>query len=227
MARSLLALGARRRLGNTRSRIPVALAISLVLHAAILWRIPGFRGVSGVDLPHPGLIVRLASETETLAAALPVSPIQSAPALPMAEESKEEPAAPSTGRRSRTTDTGQLLQVTPREVLVPPLAAPTTYYDSREIDVFPQPVVPLRMLQMTADGRSGLTGTLQLEVRIDDQGAVTDVISHDPRVPPRLLGAARRMFFTTQFRPAGKSGRPVPSRIEVEVRYGDHREMTE
>ncbi|UUX96549.1 energy transducer TonB [Aquabacterium sp. J223] len=62
-----------------------------------------------------------------------------------------------------------------------------------------------------------LTGTLALF--IDESGFVREVHAEDDSLPPVFREAARSAFLKARFRPGELDGRPVRSRLRVEVAF--------
>jgi hypothetical protein len=78
------------------------------------------------------------------------------------------------------------------------------YYDARDLDVYPRPVVALDLERL--DG-----GRYRFRLLIDEAGRVTAVEGESAQQALRAALAA------TRFRPARRDGRAVKSRIEIEI----------
>jgi len=84
-----------------------------------------------------------------------------------------------------------------------PAAADPVYYDVRDLDVYPRPVVPLDLARLVA-GRHRFT------LLIDEAGRVTAVDGGQSQ------GALRAALTATRFHPAFRGGRAVRSRVQLE-----------
>lgn len=96
----------------------------------------------------------------------------------------------------------------------PAAEAGQRFYSARELDLYPVPTSPL---QIADPDNGGISGHARLLLRIDHIGRVVDiaVIAADP---PGVFGSeARTSLLRTRFMPARKDGRPVNSRVVMEV----------
>jgi protein TonB len=89
------------------------------------------------------------------------------------------------------------------------------FYSARELDRFPEPLTPLELQSGT-----GRSGSVRLRIGIDLAGRVVevDVVDSDPSGALEVY--AREQLQVTRFMPGLKDGRPVRSRILLELRYG-------
>lgn len=173
-------------------RAAVALGASMLAHLLLVGDWSGSGRSGPVTVP---LQARLAPA----AVAEPASSV----AVPVAENAAVV-AVPATLRHQRSP------QSAAAESQVPAVAtAGPRFYAARELDRFPSPLVPV---PATA------AGDIRLWLAIDWQGAVVDVAGSDPAAPlPE--GLAERLR-TWRFAPALKDGRPVNSRVLLELRGG-------
>lgn len=84
-----------------------------------------------------------------------------------------------------------------------------------------RPPVVLSAVLLTYPEFPGDAGhyTVVLALFIDEDGRVRRINIEEPGLPEVLEGVARRAFLDAHFQPAERAGRPVPSRIRVEVTF--------
>ena len=198
--------------------MPLALGVSVALHAVILYFAPGFVQERTDSMRPAALRVEITSTPEAVAAAPPetASLPDELPAL------AENPFAAASVAASAPEPAGSAEDGRPHgakhdaELPAPPAVAPR-YYGSREIDVFPEPVVPLRVPRPNARAGVVAAQSVRMEVFIDAQGVVTDVAVRESGDSSGTLAAARKLIFAARFHPARRSGNAVASRIEIEL----------
>lgn len=201
--------------GAAAGRLRVALAVSALLHLALL----------------ASLLLQQPWRSATRSAAIGPITVTFAPAplfLPDAPVAPD-PEAPHSSKPVR-----QPLEVTDRAnagrhssgvartgVNAPALPHPPdpNYYPARDLDVYPRPVAPLdldRLAVRAADGpSSGIRLTLTL--LIDENGIVNNVAFASPVVPGQESDNIRTLLAATRFTPALKDGRAVKSRVVLSV----------
>lgn len=187
-------------------RFAAALFISTSAHVLLTSSLtPGATGRShAAPLPMSAPIsVRLVT---------PEAPTPVAEAAPL-----REPPRP---RRVREDVTPLLAAVSPVAAAAPSKGGTAhipdpIYYAARQLDVYP---VLTGTLDLRASAADEVKGRVLLLVLIDAAGAVDDV-SVVESAAPQWDDAARRALATARFKPALRGGRPVRSRLLVEIDY--------
>ena len=188
-------------------RLLIALGVSSFVHllAAGGWTgAPGARNSAAVS-PFP-LQAWLAGAPDAVTTHAPM------PSLPAGQdvlpvEMSPVPPAPSVALQS---------VVAPARTAVAGSAPDSRFYLARELDQYP---VPLSRLAL-GESRGNAAGSVRLWVSIDHAGKVIDAAVIDAEPPGVLEQDARERVLTTRFLPARRDGRPVNSRVLLELRRG-------
>ena len=191
-------------------RLAVAIVASACVHA-LLTHVPaepgGRRGVAG-GVATPLSVRIVTAEPEVPVAQLPriERPPIAAPA-PRPERKRAEtapaPAAQSTGTGAGGIDLPD-----------------ATYYGVRQLDVFPALASGFELHYPARASAADVKGRVALLVLIDSEGNVNDVSIVEAQPAGYFEEDALRTFRGARFTPAMKGGRPVKSRIVIEVNYG-------
>jgi protein TonB len=98
-----------------------------------------------------------------------------------------------------------------------PLVADTTWYQVRQLDVFPRPLSAVRPAYPDQGAQAAAKGEVTLELLIDENGRVhaADVVRAIPE--GYFEAAAISAFQAVRFAPGQRDGRPVRSRVVVKV----------
>jgi protein TonB len=234
--------------GDAGRRLAVALSLSLLLHALLLWAEParapwGAAGAIGMALKARLVAVRQV-ESETLSAVFPVPeealaaanrapgagipppaaaeqamdrraappapPVQvaQAPSVPAAPEGEAAPASqPATPLSAQEPGAFQM-----------PLPAPAEFLPARMLDVLPRPEQPVALVYPDAVGM-GRNGLVTLLLLIDESGAVVEAKVVDSNPSGVFDAFAIDVFRATRFLPGQRDGRPVRSRLVVEMSF--------
>ena len=200
------------------ARLLGACALSLMLHAALL----------GVPVHGPGSAASRASAIEArLAPAVDREPLRETVAI----------AKTDTPARQHPEHESPVATAKPQVELQQPVAAPPsapaigvelpahrdpTYYPARQLDIYPQPLAPIRLTY--PDGAAGerVGGRLVLWLMIDEFGAVDDATVVQAEPASLFEADALATLRAVRFAPAQKRGLPVKSRVLLEVNYGAH-----
>lgn len=220
------ALGAAARPGWPR--LPVACALSLLVHMTLLAGIP-VNPTGGL----PNVVSMITARLEPAAApaadvdtamleSLPptgsVSPLPAeipASALARNRQGLSEPQTDARSESPRTTDAPS----SPSSGLDVPLIRDPTYYTVKQLDVYPQPLAPIRLDYPDAAANARIDGRLTVLLLIDEFGVVNDVAVTDADPRGYFEDAAMATFRTARFAPAQKQGHAVKSRITLQVKY--------
>jgi hypothetical protein len=191
-----------------RKRLLAALAISLLLHAAvILLPLPGKgRPTGGPAAAGKGkgpfaFTITLAT-TETGRRSTQLSPPEGGladlpPSPPELADGREQRSNPASGRT-------------------------ITYYPAPQLTKHPQPLVqgdldPPDIQSIIA------SGSLILDLWIDDRGEVTDVVVEEGNLPEVFVAAVVTAFKQSRFQPGERFGQPVGTVMRVAVTFADRR----
>jgi len=104
-----------------------------------------------------------------------------------------------------------------------PQVTDPTYYSAHDLDVYPQPVMPLD-LDHLAGGDAAGTGRFRLDLLIDESGVVDKIALIEADPPGPLQEALRAALMATRFEPGQRGGRAVKSRVVLRVSFQPVRE---
>jgi TonB family protein len=192
-----------------RLRLAVALALSALLHAAVLYHTYG-TGRAGAPSAgrYDALSARLVS-TE-----LPPPPASALAAAVLA--AVPDPAAPAPPAESTSRSASAIAPATPGP-RGPALISGLRYYLGSELD---RRATPLQAIEPDyPDDASGREHTVVLRVFINASGAVDNVAVQDAGPAEAFENAARTAFARARFAPGLLRGVPVKSQLVVEVKF--------
>ena len=191
----------------TARRFALALVLSTLLHAVLGLNAGGFHRVHSpasastvlrVDIVAPGP----PAASELVPEIRPLAPV----ARRVEHSAHGTRSTRQDAKRERTADTPA------------PAPADTSYYPARQLDVYPALAAGL---DLQHSGKAPVPGRVLLLVMIDTHGNVNDVSVVEAQPAALFDEAARTAFLSARFRPAFKDGRPVRSRLLIEVTYGE------
>lgn len=204
-------------------RVLVAVWISLGLHAAVIALVQVASPTAG-GAGAPTIEVRLmpAAEPTPAHGAAPAPTATGVPVAVAEEPASEKPTSdkPTAVQPPASAAPGSSMRA---EAVPAPLtidsAVDLTYYTARELDVQPRTLQDIQPTYPPAAERQRQSGTVRLELKIEADGRVSDVavVGADP--PDVFDESARAAFAAARFSPAQKDGRPVRTRMLVEVSY--------
>ena len=151
--------------------------------------------------------------------ATPVRPLQEPPLAPEpAEHAELPPPLPQEQVASVVPDAGRGLADDQMAIAVPQIADPE-YLPSRLLDVYPKPMAEVPMVYPDAAASGDMSGRVTLLLLIDELGSVVEasVVEADPA--GYFEEAAVDTFRGVLFSPGIRDGRPVKSRLVVEVAF--------
>jgi protein TonB len=209
---------------SLRKSMCVAAMLSISVHLVVLWVIPVSEreGISNA----PPLVARieraLEEEPSSPQDAIATEPReeQSPPpsmSAPLASKRQRTPSAPLTPKSKIEPDVRDL-QMPAAGVNVPAARDPI-YYTARQLDVYPQPLAAINLPYPDSAVAERVDGRLLLSLAIDDFGIVTDVSVVEAQPPGYFEEAARAIFLPMRFAPGIKDGRPVRTRVQIQIRY--------
>lgn len=185
-----------------------ALVCSVLIHALASSGLTGGSGRSirvPPPMPSPMLNAELVMPAPPLA--VPAAEVATRPLPPGRIARKNAPAHAVGVGSSPNADAAR-----PADIPDP------TYYGARQLDVYP---VLTGGLDWARVGATGAAARIVVLVLIDADGRVNEVsvIEAEPR--GAFEESTRAAFASARFRPALKDGRPVKSRLLVEVDFND------
>lgn len=204
-------------------RLLFALALSTALHLSLIY---GIAVGPSRSIPPSMIVARLASP-----AAAP-SPETSATtgnrrgarvAAPALVQSNAEAAFGATRDAPAEPGPERIVAALPRmdDSRLPsadvPLLVDPAWYEAKDLDSYPQPLVPVQPVYPSS--ATDISGNVTLLLQVDEFGAVhqLSVVTAEPA--GYFEEAALRAFQLARFAPAQREGRPVRSRIVIKVRF--------
>jgi len=200
-------------LNQPSSRLLIACSLSLLLHLAVLAGIP-VNPTGGV----PGVVSTIYARLEP---ATPEPPAQAATLIPAGPttaaanaEVQPKPAEPKAEPKPATAPASS-----PSSGIDVPFIRDPTWYTPKQLDVYPQPLTPIRLDYPDAAAAQRLDGKLTLLLLIDEFGVVNEAAVIDAQPPGYFEEATLAVFRAMRFSPAQKQGHPVKSRLQLQVKY--------
>ena len=205
------------------SRLLVACSLSLLLHLALLAGIP-VNPAGGVPDVVSTIYARLEPATPA-AATNREPPVQKAVLVP----ADKTTVAADEGEQQKPAATKAELKPQPKSATEPPsspsrglelpLIRDPTYYPAKQLDVYPQPLTPIRLNYPDAAAAERVDGRLLLLLLIDEFGAVNEASVVEAQPEGYFEETTLSVFRATRFSPAQKQGHPVKSRVLLQVKY--------
>jgi periplasmic protein TonB len=187
-------------------RLGVALMLSVAFHVFLVARPPaiGMRSLGPVQSP----VIRARLEQPPPRTGQPV------PSRPLAAD-------------DATREGGVAIPI-PAEAAQPAVAVPSAaessfalpdlvYHPAGDLDVYPVPVSPILVAYPDSVRVAGAQGKVSLWVSIDETGWPAEVAIHDSDPAAVFDEAAMTALRGARFSPARKDGRPVRSRVLIEL----------
>ena len=199
---------------RARLRFALALSCSAAIHALVSTGMTGgsaraIRSTPSVNYPV------LNAELAPLAVHLPS-------AVAEHEPSSHAAAPPSAVRKTPQARAPRAPDAQPRIERAGPAHSPDpTYYGTRQLDVFPVLASHLDLGAPGGAAKAAGAGRVLLLVLIDAAGFVNEVSVVEAEPQGAFEEYARTAFVSARFKPALKDGRPVKSRLLVEVDFGE------
>ncbi len=232
--------------GEELRRLALALSLSLLFHAILLWAEPARAPLGSATTKDMALKARLVAGREVRPEAVErMIPAPAGVSVAATEASVAEPLSPPPSRDAVVRpvlppyEAGQPPSASAHPEsdaasAAEPLAAPPSveragafqvplpgqpeFLPARMLDLMPRPAEPVALVypEAVAMGRSGMVALLLL---IDEAGVVVDakVVESDP--PGVFDDFAVEVFRATRFLPGERDGRPVRSRLVVEMSF--------
>lgn len=214
---------------QARPRLIMACALSAMLHVWLLIGIP-INPTGGVPKVVSVITAHLeAAAPEPADEVVAVGTVSSEPATDSLASEVVEPVAPVAvvGQRQSSPATEVRRELpsatgpapTPSAGIEVPFIRDPTYYPAKQLDVYPQPLTPIRLEYPPAAANARVDGRLTVLVLIDEFGIVNDVSVVEAKPAGYFEEAATAEFRAARFSPAEKQGHPVKSRVMLQVKY--------
>ena len=100
-----------------------------------------------------------------------------------------------------------------------PLIRDPTYYPAKQLDVYPLPLTEVKFDYPESAAAERIDGRLLMLLLIDEFGVVNEASVVEAHPEGYFEESALAVFRATRFSPAQKQGRPVKSRVLMQVRY--------
>ncbi len=202
------------------SRLLVACALSLLLHLALLLGMPVNPTGGAPDVVstvyariEPSAPAAAAADSETPAPETTRVPADKTPlpangeAEPKPAETKAEPKPATASPTASSAGSGL------------PLFHDPNYYPARLLDVYPQPLTPIRLHYPATAAAERVDGRLLMLLLIDEAGVVNEASVVEAEPEGYFEEAARSVFRRARFSPGMQQGRAVKSRVLMQVKY--------
>ena len=209
-------------------RLCLASALSLLLHVTLLAGLPvnptgGLPKIISMITARlePAATEYMDGEPATMQGETPVESVAPVPAEPAAAavaDSKPTSAAPKAESRPEPQRAIEPPSSPSAGIEVPFIRDPT-YYTAKQLDVYPQPLTPIRLDYPDAAANARVDGRVTILLLIDEFGVVNDVSVADAKPEGYFEEAAMAVFRAARFSPAQKQGHPVKSRVMLQVKY--------
>lgn len=195
-----------------RRRFALACGTSLMVHVWLARELPaGAPRAAGGAVP---LTVRIQRDAppgkEVVTRFIPTARALASPAASRGTPVKEEGARPARTRRQ-----AQLGDNPARGAL----AADSTYYSARDLDVYPVLLVPLALYYPERALSENRAGRARAVVTIDAAGRVQQVSVEESDPPGYFEEAARKTLEGALFSAARRHGLPVGSRVVITLDF--------
>jgi protein TonB len=132
-----------------------------------------------------------------------------------AEPKTSEPKAPPKSEPSRPPEPAP----SPSPGVELPFIRDPTYYSAKQLDVYPEPLAPIRLDYPESAANARIDGRLTVQLLIDEFGIVNDVSVVDAKPEGYFEEATLTVFRGARFSPAQRQGHPVKSRVVLQVKY--------
>lgn len=200
-------------------RLVKAVGASFLLHVILLVGLP-VNPTGGVPQMVSVLTARLEpAAPEPVVESPPVEPAalrEPLPAPPVERpvakvDSKPQPAseAPRPKEVAPTPSTGIEL----------PFIRDPTYYTAKQLDVYPQPLSPIKLDYPDSAASAKVDGQLLVLLLIDEFGIVNEASIVEAKPQGYFEDATLAVFRGARFSPAQKQGHAVKSRVQLQVKY--------
>lgn len=207
------------RRGPGHGRWLLALALSALLHAWLAWELPAgsLKPGAGHRLLEVHLAPRESPQAASEEAAVALTPDTGASSstphalrVPRRPSTQAPVAARSDGQQS-ADGTEATISLAP--------AADTTYYPTRQLDVYPAPLTPIAVPYPERALQDNKAGRALVMLLIDAYGKVDEVAVVEAEPAGYFEDAAMKTFEHVRFSAARRNGLPVRSRVLIHLNF--------
>ncbi len=200
-------------------RLTSACFISAAVHLLCLLSVPVnlTGGMPGIAASVIDARLAPASASENPADAATVAPAEAAEAS-LSDTTTEAPPPEPVAQPKPEPASAQALS-SPSAGIDLPLIRDPTYYPAKQLDVYPEPLVPIRLQYPDSALADQVNGRLLLLILIDEFGVVNDVSAVEAEPPGYFEETAGAVFRDIRFKPAMRQGHAVKCRVLVQVRF--------
>ena len=214
---------------RARPRLLAACGLSVLLHAALLAGVP-INPTGGLPKFVSAFTARLEPaapvvtdsppaaivEADTPGERVGLVPVEQAPAI--VEGSRQPAATPKAETRAESPRAVEPAP-SPSTGLEVPFIRDPTYYSAKQLDVYPQPLTPIRLDYPDSAASARVDGRVTIQLLIDEFGIVNDVTVADAKPEGYFEEPTLAVFRAARFSPAQRQGHPVKSRVTLQVKY--------
>jgi protein TonB len=203
------------------ARLLKACALSFLLHILLLIGIP-VNPTGGVPQVVSTITARLepaAADSEPAAESVALVPEPApAPVTDLPQKSIEPKTEPKTEAKAEPPRAKEPVS-SPSSGIELPFIRDPTYYSAKQLDVYPQPLAPIRLDYPESAASAKVDGRLLVLVLIDEFGVVNEVSVVESQPQGYFEEAAVASFRAARFSPAQRQGHAVKSRVMLRVKY--------
>jgi protein TonB len=196
-------------------RLLKACVLSLLLHIALLFGIPVIPGGVAPQAP-AAFTARLES---VFMESVPATDYVTSNAEPAERARSAEIPQKSSASKLETKPRPRAQEPASEGGLEVPFARDPTYYPAKQLDVYPRPVTQIRLDYPASAVVAKVDGRLMVLLLIDEFGAVNDASVVESRPEGFFEEATLEVLRAARFTPAEKQGRPVKSRVLLQINY--------
>ena len=183
------------------SRLLVACSLSLLLHLALLLGVPA-NPTGGVSNAAATIYARLEpaanSEPQLKPQEAALTPTERTGA-PASEDAQPKPAATKVEPKRESKPAATELPASPSGNAELRLTRGPTYYPAKQLDVYPQPLTPIKLNYPDTAAAQRIDGRLLLLLLIDEFGVVNEVSVVEAQPEGHFEEAALSVFRATRF----------------------------
>jgi periplasmic protein TonB len=199
-------------------RLVKAFGASFLLHVLLLVALP-VNPTGGVPQMVSIITARLEpAASEPVVESPPVEPALREP-MPAPAGEKPVPKAGSKPQAASEPPRPKELAPTPSAGIELPFIRDPTYYTVKQLDVYPQPLGPIKLDYPDSAASARVDGHLLVLLLIDEFGIVNEASIVEAKPQGYFEDATLAVFRGARFSPAQKQGHAVKSRVQLQVKY--------
>ena len=200
-------------------RLIKAFALSFALHFLLLVVLP-VNPTGGVPQSISTMTARLEpARAEPVSEPVAIDPVATREVTPAPPPAKPATAAAVKPDTSNEPPRSKEVAASPSGGIEVPFIRDPTYYPSKQLDVYPQPLDAIRLDYPESAASARVDGRLMVLLLIDEFGLVNDASIVEAQPPGYFEEAALAVFRAARFAPGQKQGHAVKSRVLLQVKY--------